>query len=262
MAESILRPIHVWLNVINALLLRDIRTRAGRFFTGYLFIFLMPFAHLAGLLIVFVMIMGKSPPFGTDPMIFFGLSVLPFVLFLYPSRQIVIALLANRPLLYFPRVKIMDVVIARAVLEAANGMAVSGLMLLFLFAMSSEFEPRDPFGMLGALLLTLYMGIAWGAYNSLIAFLAPYWAIVVNLVIPLLWIGSGIIMNVHGFPTQFRHWFAYNPLFQCIDYLRYSYYEGYPDELLDVGYVFWFATCLLAAAFLLERLLRRLLLSK
>jgi capsular polysaccharide transport system permease protein len=228
MAESILRPIHVWLNVINALLLRDIRTRAGRFFTGYLFIFLMPFAHLAGLLIVFVMIMGKSPPFGTDPMIFFGLSVLPFVLFLYPSRQIVIA----------------------------------GLMLLFLFAMSSEFEPRDPFGMLGALLLTLYMGIAWGAYNSLIAFLAPFWAIVVNLVIPLLWIGSGIIMNVHGFPTQFRHWFAYNPLFQCVDYLRYSYYEGYPDELMDVGYVFWFATCLLAAAFLLERLLRRLLLSK
>jgi hypothetical protein len=32
MAESILRPIHVWLNVINALLLRDIRMRAGKFY--------------------------------------------------------------------------------------------------------------------------------------------------------------------------------------------------------------------------------------
>jgi capsular polysaccharide transport system permease protein len=67
MAESILRPIHVWLNVINALLLRDIRTRAGRFYTGYLVIFLMPFAHLAIVLIVFVIMLGKVPPIGTDP---------------------------------------------------------------------------------------------------------------------------------------------------------------------------------------------------
>jgi capsular polysaccharide transport system permease protein len=108
MAESILRPIHVWLNVINALLLRDIRTRAGRFYTGYLVIFLMPFAHLAIVLIVFVIMLGKAPPIGTDPVIFFGLSVLPFVIFIYPARQIVMGLLMNRPLLYFPRVKVMD----------------------------------------------------------------------------------------------------------------------------------------------------------
>jgi capsular polysaccharide transport system permease protein len=261
MAESILRPIHVWLNVVNALLLRDIRTRAGRFYTGYLVIFLMPFAHLAVVIIAFVIILGKAPPFGTDPIIFFGLSVLPFVIFTYPARQIVLGVLTNRPLLYFPRVKVMDVIVARAVLEAANGMAVSGMVLLFVIAIGGEFEPRDPLGMLCALLLTLYIGIAWGAYNCLIAFLVRFWAMAFNLVFPLLWLGSGIIINVHGFPSQIQQWFAYNPLFQCIEYLRYSYYEGYPDEFLDVGYIFWFATCLLAASFLLERLLRRLLLS-
>jgi capsular polysaccharide transport system permease protein len=78
----------------------------------------------------------------------------------------------------------------------------------------------------------------------------------------LFWLGSGIIFNVHGFPSEIRHWFAFNPLFQCIEYLRYSYYWNYPNELLDVSYPFWCATILLASCFFLERLLRRQLLSK
>jgi capsular polysaccharide transport system permease protein len=261
MAESILRPIHVWLNVINALLLRDIRVRAGRFYTGYIVIFLMPFAHLAVALIAFVFIMKRPPPVGIDSTLFFGLSILPFVIFTYPARQIFMGLGMNRPLLYFARVKIMDVIVARGILEAANGMAVSGAVLLVISVSSAEFAPRDPLGMLCALLLAVYLGIAWGAYHSLFAVLFRFWAMAFNLAIPLLWMGSGIIINVHGFPSEIRRWFAFNPLFQCVEYLRYSYYEGYPDELLDVGYVFWFATIALAACMFLERLLRRQLLN-
>jgi capsular polysaccharide transport system permease protein len=261
MAESILRPIHVWLNVINALLLRDIRVRAGRFYMGYVVIFLMPFAHLAVAIIAFVYILHKAPPFGTDPTLFFGLSILPFVILTYPARQILIGVGMNRPLLYFPRVKIMDVVIARAVLEAANGMTVAGVVLLVVAAASGEFAPRDPLGMLTALLLSVYLGIAWGAYHCHFSLLFRFWAMAFNLLNPLLWIGSGIVINVHGFPTEIQRWFAFNPLFQCVEYLRHSYYQGYPNDLLDVGYVFWFATILLAGSFVLERLLRRQLLS-
>jgi capsular polysaccharide transport system permease protein len=261
MAESILRPIHVWLNVVNALLLRDIRVRAGRFFTGYLFIFLLPFAHLAIVLIAFVYVMHRPPPVGINSTLFFGLSVLPFVIFTYPSRQIMIALMSNRPLLYFARVKIMDIIIARGILEAVNGMAVSGVVLLVVSFASTEFAPRDPFGMLSALALTIYLGIAWGAYHSLFAVLFRFWAMGFNLSSPVLWLGSGIIINVHGLPSEFRHWFAFNPVFQCVEYFRYSYYANYPDELLDVGYPFWFATVVLASCFVLERLLRRQLLS-
>jgi capsular polysaccharide transport system permease protein len=222
----------------------------------------LPFAHLAVVLIAFVYIFRRPPPVGTDSTLFFGLSVLPFVIFTYPARQIIVALLANRPLLYFARVKIMDIIIARGVLEAANGMAVSGVVLLVVSALSAEFAPRDPLGMLCALLLAVYLGIAWGAYHSLFVTMFPFWAVAVNLMTPLFWLGSGIIFNVHGFPSEIQHWFAFNPLFQCIEYLRYSYYWNYPNELLDVSYPFWFATILLASCFFLERLLRRQLLSK
>jgi capsular polysaccharide transport system permease protein len=260
MAESILRPIHVWLNVINALLLRDIRVRAGKFYTGYLVIFLMPFGHLAVVLVVLT-VLNRAPPIGTDPTIFYGLSILPFVIFVYPSRQILIALPMNRPLLYFPRVKIIDVFVARGLLETANGMAVAGVVLLVLFLATGEFEPRDPAGIMWAVLLTIYVGIAWGAYNSLIAHLFPFWAMVFNLFFPLIWMASGILLNVHGLPAPFQRYLAFNPVLQCIEYIRYSYYEGYPSDILDPAYAFWFATCLLASALLFERVFRRQLLS-
>jgi capsular polysaccharide transport system permease protein len=205
--------------------------------------------------------LGRAPPFGNQPVIFFGLSVLPFVIFVYPSRQVLIALPTNQPLLYFPRVKIIDVFVARGLLEFANGMAVAAVVCVTLYLIEGEFAPRDPLGFMMSLVLTLYLGFAWGAYNALIAHLFHFWAVAFNLMFPLLWIAGGIVYNVHGVPTQYAYLLSFNPLLQCIEYIRYAYYDGYPDDLLDVWYVFWFATCFLAATFVFERTFRRQLLS-
>jgi capsular polysaccharide transport system permease protein len=261
MAGDTERSILIWLNVINALLLRDIRVRAGKFYIGYLVIFSMPFVHLAIMLIVFTVIFKRPPPFGNQPMIFFGISILPFVIFLYPSRQVMISLLINRPLLYFPRVKIVDIFIARGILEFANGMAVAAVVCVVLFIAEGEFFPRDPLGFVSALALTLYLGFGWGAYNALFAGLFHTWSMAFNLFFPLLWIGSGILFNFHGIPAQYAHILSFNPLLHCVEWLRYSYYDGYPSDLLDPSYPFWFATSLLACALVWERILRRQLLS-
>jgi len=260
MAEVTSHPFQVWLNVINALLLRDIRVRAGKFFFGYLVIFLMPFLHLGAVLAVFV-ITERIPPVGTQPVIFFGLSILPFVVFLYPSRQIVIGLVANRPLLYFPRVKIIDVIIARALLETANGVAVSAFVSLVLYLSTDNFSPRDPFGFLCSILLTLYLGCAWGLLNALLAHAFQFWIYAFSLFFPLLWLLSGIIFNPHTIPSPYEKYLAFNPLLQCVEYARYSYYEGYPGDVLDVSYVFWTATSMMALGLLIERSARRTLLS-
>jgi capsular polysaccharide transport system permease protein len=212
-------------------------------------------------MIVFVFMLGRAPPFGNQPVIFFGISVLPFVIFVYPARQILIALPANRPLLYFPRVKIVDVFVARGLLEFANGMAVAGVVCATLYLVEGEFAPRDPLGLIMSLVLTLYLGFAWGAYNALISHLFHFWAMAVNLMFPLLWIAGGIVYNIHGIPAQLAYFLSFNPLLQCIEYIRYAYCDGYPDDLLDVGYVFWFATCFLAATFAFERMFRRQLLA-
>jgi capsular polysaccharide transport system permease protein len=254
------RTIRVWLGVINALLLRDIRARAGKYYIGYLVIFLMPFAHLGIILAIWV-VLGKLAPFGNQPTIFYGVSMLPFVIFLYPSRQVMMSLITNRPLLYFTRVKIMDVFIARGILEFANGMAVAAVVCIVLTVAEGEFSPRDPLGFVTALILALYLGFGWGAYNALFAHLFHFWAMAFNLFVPVLWLASGIMFYVHGIPHKYAYLLRFNPLLQCVEYIRYSYYDGYPADLLDVGYVFWVGTCLIASALAIERTLRRQLLS-
>jgi capsular polysaccharide transport system permease protein len=259
-AETISELFQVWLNVINAILLRDIRVRAGKFYVGYLVIFLMPFLHLAAVLFIFVMT-DRIPSVGTEPTIFFGLSILPFVIFLYPSRQIVVGLASNRPLLYFPRVKIIDVIIARGLLETANGMMVSAVVCLVLFLATGTFSPRDPLGFVCALLLTLYLGCAYGLMNALIAHAFQFWHYGFNVLFPLIWIASGILFDPHTIPHPYKEYLAYNPLLHCVEYIRYSYFEGYGDEIVNVTYVFWVATFMIVFGLSFERGLRRILLS-
>jgi capsular polysaccharide transport system permease protein len=257
MPGAIERSIRVWLNVVNALLLRDIRVRAGRFYIGYLAIFSMPFLHLAIILIAWLVIFKRPPPFGNQAVIFYGISVLPFVIFVYPARQIMMSLLINKPLLSFSRVKVVDLFISRGILEFANGMAVAALVCVVLFVAEGDFSPRDPLGFLSALILTLYLGFGWGAYNAIFAALFPGWAIGFNLCFPVLWLGSGILFNFHGFPLQYAYMLSFNPLLHCVEWLRYAYYDGYPTDLLDPSYTFWFATSLIAGAFFWERMFRR-----
>lgn len=52
------------------------------------------------------------------------------------------------------------------------------------------------------------------------------------------------------------------PQLQCVEWIRYAYYEDYPDKLLNNSYVITFATACLAVSLLAERLARRVLLSK
>jgi capsular polysaccharide transport system permease protein len=259
--NAISHSFYVWLNVINALLLRDIRVRAGKFYTGYLLILLMPFLHL-GIVLVIFLLTSKVPSIGTEPVIFFGLSILPFVVFLYPSRQLVLALAANRPLLYFPRVRIMDVIVARGLLEVANGIAVSALVCLVLYFVSGDFGPRDPFAFVCSILLTLYLGFSYGFVNALIAHAVEFWHYGFNVLFPLFWIASGILFNPHAIPSPYKDYLAYNPLLQCVEYIRYSYYEGYPGDLLDISYTFLTATCILALGLVFERASRRALLAR
>src|SRR3984893_11258101 len=98
-------PLAIKPAAIGGVLLRDIKLRAGPYYTGFLMILLLPLAHLLIVVIVFH-IFGRLAPQGTDQVVYFGLSILPFVIYTYLSRQIVISLAENRPLLYFNRVKI------------------------------------------------------------------------------------------------------------------------------------------------------------
>jgi capsular polysaccharide transport system permease protein len=245
---------------IGAILLRDIRLRAGPYYTGFLMVLLMPLGHLLIVLTTFHLF-GRLAPQGTDQIVYFGISILPFVIFAYLSRRIVLALAENRPLLYFNRVKIFDILLARGILEAAGSVVVFIIVVCLLSFYSNDFSPRDWPGIVFAVAATIYFSFCIGVPNALIARVFPPWAYAFFLSMPVWWAACGIIFFPTAIPEPYDRWLALNPLLQCVEWIRYAYYEDYPDKLLNIPYLIAFATTSLAVSLVAERLVRRVLLT-
>jgi capsular polysaccharide transport system permease protein len=254
-------PLAINAAAIRAILLRDIKQRAGRYYTGFLMILLFPVAHLLIVVAAFHTF-GRVAPQGTDQVVYFGLSVLPFVIYTYLSRQIVISLAENGPLLYFNRVKICDILLARGILEATGSVVVFIIVVCILTVYSTDFSPRDWPGIVFAVAGTIYFGFSFGVPNALIARVLPVWYIFFNLSMPVFWLSSGIVFFPAAIPDPYGQWLALNPLLQCIEWIRYAYYEDYPDKVLNIPYLITFATACLAVSLIAERFARRVLLSK
>src|SRR3984893_8600938 len=254
-------PLAINAAAIGAILLRDIKLRAGPYYTGFLMILLMPLAHLLIVVIVFH-IFGRVAPQGTDQVVYFGLSILPFVIYAYLSRQIVMALAENRPLLYFNRVKIFDILVARGILEATGSVVVFIIVVFILAVYSNDFSPRDWPGIVFAVAGTIYFSFSIAVPNALIARVLPVWYVFFHLSMPVFWLASGILFFPTAIPDPYDRWLALNPLLQCVEWIRYAYYEDYPDKLLNIPYLITFATVCLAVSLIAERLARRVLLSK
>ncbi len=252
----------ITLAVIRAILLRDIKILTGPYGTGLLILLLMPLGHLVVVVAIF-QLFGRLPPVGADQIIYFGLSILPFVIYVYMSRQIVVSIITNRPLLYFSRVRVFDIMIAKGILETANAIVIFVVVLLIfivnsnLFSPSNTFSPRDWTGIVYAVAATIYLAFCVGALNALIACVVPLWLYVFNISAPVIWAASGIVYFPAAIPDPYGQFLALNPLLQCIEWIRYSYYEDYPDKFLNIPYLLVYATSCLAISLIAEKLLRK-----
>ncbi|HET6377557.1 MAG TPA: ABC transporter permease [Methylocella sp.] len=254
-------PLAINAAVIRAILLRDIRLRAGPYYLGFVAVLLYPLVHLLIILTV-KHIIGKIAPQGTSDVIYFGLSVLPFVILLHNARQIMSSILQNKPLLFFNRVTVLDILIARGILESIGAIVVSFLFFCLIALYTEEFSPRDWTGMLFAIAATIYLSFSFAVVNTLISRVYPIWQLFISLFIVVLYLSSGVLFFPAAVPDPYAQWLAFNPLLQCVEWLRSSYYDDYPDKLLNIPYLLSFTTVCLTLGLAGDRLARRILASK
>ncbi|HFO5052873.1 TPA: ABC transporter permease, partial [Escherichia coli] len=122
---------------VEALFLREIRTRFGKFRLGYLWAILEPAAHLLVLLGIFGYIMHRTMP-GISFPVFLLNGLIPFFIFNSISNRSVEAIDANQGLFNYRPVKPMDTIIARTLLETLIYIIVYVLLMLIVW-MSGEY---------------------------------------------------------------------------------------------------------------------------
>jgi capsular polysaccharide transport system permease protein len=248
-------PLRASLRVIGAVMLRDVRTRFFNHGLGFVVSIGFPLVHIL-ILVGLWLALDRPAPYGDSAGLFFGAALAPFMAWMYTSRFVMLSLIMNRPLLAFPAVKIVDVVIGRAALELLGACATMLLLIAVALLAGLDPIPHDIVDAALAFGVALLMGMGFGLVAALLALAAPSWVLVFMLLQILLYLASGIAFA----PTELPDWLweplSWLPTLQIVEWARVAFFEGYPDFVLHRGYATAWAFGSLAFGLALERAIR------
>ncbi len=223
-------------NVIRALLVRELKTRFGKYNLGFLWLLLEPLTSVLIIGLLLAPIRGKE----NDDMPYAFFLLCGFMLLKTltgPMMSGLNAITANQGLLIFRQVEPIDAFIAR-----------------FLFDITTSLFSFVTFCLVGA-----WIGIPISGGHIFEAFYCfiPIWLTGSGLGImlgiqalkfkelekivgfamrPLLFL-SCILFPLSSIPLAYQHYFLYNPLVHCVEYLRQSLFpDTYPVPQVNLIY--------------------------
>jgi capsular polysaccharide transport system permease protein len=247
--------------VILALMLHKVRTRFFGHGLGYLIAIAWPLSHIV-ILVAFFAIRGLMTPYGESTALFIGTGAVPFLTFSYTSRFTALTALMARPLLAFPEVKILDILLASVLVEVLGACLVTLLLVIIAWIFNIDARPMDFVEAAYALGACFLLGAGFGLFNGVIALAFPMWFMVYTLLTIVLWLSSGVIFVPDAMPEPWRSILAYNPILQLIEWTRSAYYEGYGSITLDRRYTLEVGVASVFCGLLFERSMRGYLLSR
>jgi capsular polysaccharide transport system permease protein len=188
---------------------------------------------------------------------FLTTGIVPFSLFRDTAQRCMSAVEANKGLLFYPQVRPLDLVVARAVLEAATHL---GVMTLFMGGLALyEGPPRidsllDTFAGLG---LASSLGAALGLVCCGLSVYSPTIERLFPTLLRLVFWASGVFHPVETLPKAMRDVLLLNPVTHAIELVRDGWFPGYSAQHTDPIYVLAWILVFSFFGLTLERMTRR-----
>ena len=231
-------PIESYLHVLHALMLRDMRTRFGASLWGYGIVVLWPCVHVFMLIAIYTF-QKLAAPLGDNTPLFFATGAVPVLVFQYISREVMKAVIMNRPLTYYPQVKLFDVILARVLVEIVTGFLALLVVTSVLVIIGANPIPPNPLMAVCGYLAAIVLGIGVGTINVAIIGFFPGWIIGYALFSIILYLSSGVMFLPSYMPDKIYYWMKYNPAMQVAEWVRSAYYP-YAGIQVDYFYVLTF----------------------
>lgn len=241
-------------NVLAALILRDIKTRFGSA-PGFLIAIAWPLSHIF-ILVGLNVVLGRLVPYGESAVLWFSVSMTPFMIASYTSRFMVIGLVLNRPLLVFPIISVFDILLSRVLIEMIVAACVVCCLAVTMLCLDVDFMPANISMAVAALGGALLLGVGLGILNAIIAMIIPQWVTVYSLSIVFFWMTSGVYFVPDALSADLRFYLYFHPFMHCTEWLREAYFTGYHSSLLDKSYVLGWGLVGMSVGMIAERLLR------
>jgi capsular polysaccharide transport system permease protein len=249
------QALRIQIRVIGALLMREMATRFGRDNLGYLWLFAEPLM-LGGAVSLVHHASGGAMPGGINVTMFAIIGYMPFYALRGVINRAPSAVVANQSLLYHRRVTLLDIVVARNLLE---GMAVTGAMALFLgwFGMTLDEWPQEPalvfIGMIAMVALAHGLSMVIAACSIVSELPERITHLLTYLSMPF----TGAFYMVFWLPTEVQEAALLLPTLHCYELMRFGMYGTKVPTTFDVGYILIWIAGLNLAGMLALRVARR-----
>lgn len=256
-APTIWQRLQTQRRVVQALIIRETRTRFGDSRLGYGWALIEPMLHLLLLSGVFSILMHGTPPIGTQFFVFYYTGLVPYHLIVHSSGAMAHAITANAALLQLPVVTSFDVILARGLLEVATDIVVAVLLLFGLAALGLAGMPDDLWNVSLSVIAAAAFGCGVGFINAVLTVFHRSWDKIFAQLTRALYFCSGIFYVPAMMPDWARDILAWNPALQAVDWFRAGFFGNYQPHWLDRSYLAAIALFTALAGLGLQRVLRR-----
>lgn len=243
------------IQVIWALIERDVQSRFGQNALGYGWTFVAPFAWIGATYFAFYFF-GRRAPVYTDTITFIISGLIPYAAFRYVINTIGRVNSSVRGLLIFPSVAPEHAVIAAAIVEFVNIFIVFAVVAAVNLLVFGNGELDDP------LMFVEGVGLAWGlgaSYGYLLSVLGRISPIIQQAGVIALrptYLLSGVFFTANELPDFILRIFGWNPVLHAIDIARDGMLFHYQSRVADPAYPLIVIAALLATAITVGMALR------
>ncbi|MDD2829548.1 MAG: ABC transporter permease [Sulfuricurvum sp.] len=239
-------PFKIFRTVVFALFLRELKTRFGNSKFGVLWVFLEPMIQIVLMLLIFNFMRSSMMP-QVPFALFYVTGMLPFFIFKNIVTGLMSSLDANRALFAYKPVKPIDTYITRTVLEVTIYLTVFTFIIIIMgWFFGVDITVNHPLEALGALGLIIIMGVGVGIAVSMLAHAFSITKVIVNAVITVLYLVSGVMFPIWLIPAEYLSVLQYNPVLHVIEIFRESFFSYYPTiEGITIGYPIFFTLIVL-----------------
>jgi len=222
--------------VLFAMVMREMNTRYGRTWGGYMWAILDPVGMIALLTLAFSQFI-HAPPIGTSFELFYATGYIPFYIYSEITNNTSMAVAFNKQLMHFPAITPLDAVIARFILSVLTLLVVS-VIVFFAIAFVSEWSGALDLGAIVlATGLAALLGLGLGTMNCVLFAFFPVWQRVWMVLSRPLFLVSGVFFTYESMPPQIQTILWYNPLVHIIGVMRRGFYASYNADFASVFYV-------------------------
>lgn len=234
--QSLAQSWSIQRRVIGALFIREVLTRFGRHNIGFLWIFVEPMLFTVGVTLLWT---AFDSTHGSDlPITAFAVSGYSSVLLWrnMPSRCI-LAISPNLSLMYHRHVKVIDIFLARLLVEAGGATLSFVILTLFFSFMGWMSLPEDVLKVAWGWVMLAWFGsalaILLGALAEETELVEKLWHPISYFLLPV----SGAAYLVDALPKDFQEIVLLLPLVHGVELIREGFFGSKIVAHYDMGYL-------------------------